>query len=107
MDFTRLNVKGLQGASYVYSADSLTLAEKDRAFVVFCDITAASKTVTLDLPELACCIVANVGSKTFSLKNVSGDTGTSVTAGKTFMIVASQTADRSSIVKLGGESEPS
>lgn len=106
MDFTRLNIKGLQGASYVSSANSLTLAEKDRAFVVLCDITAGSKTVTLDLPEFACCIVANIGINTFTLKNVSGDTGTSVAAGKAFMIMASQTADGSSVVQLGGGTDP-
>lgn len=100
MDFTRLNIKGLQGAARISTGANLTLAEKDRAFILMIDATAASKTVTLDLPEDACCIVANTGSNAFTLKNVSGDTGTSVAADTVYLVAASRTANSSDIIAL-------
>lgn len=106
MGFTGLNIKGLLGASVITLSDNMTLAEKDRAFILVIMATAASKTVTLDLPDYACCIVFNGGSNTFTLKNVSGDSGTSVAAGKAFMIAASRTANETKVVQLGGGSDP-
>lgn len=106
MDFTRTNLKGLLGASVISTGANMTLEEKDRAFILVIRATAASKTVTLDLPDYACCIVFNGGSNTFTLKNVSGDSGTSVAAGKAFMIAASRTANETKVVQLGGGSDP-
>jgi hypothetical protein len=82
MGFTGLNIKGLLGASVITLSDNMTLAEKDRAFVLFVNATAASKTLTLNLPDGACCIVVNIGNETiFTLKNVSDDTGKSIGEG--------------------------
>jgi hypothetical protein len=100
MDFTRLNIKGLLGASVISTGANMTLAEKDRAFILVIKATAASKTVTLDLPDDACCIVLNGGSNTFTLKNVSGDTGTSVASGGVYLVKASQTANGTAAVQL-------
>ena len=44
-------------------------------------LTAASKTVTLDLEDGDMMILVNEGSNAFTVKNVAGDTGTSVAAG--------------------------
>lgn len=100
MGFTGLNIKGLLGASVITLSDNMTLAEKDRAFVLIVDATAASKTVTLDLPDDACCIVINGASNTFTLKNVSGDSGTSVASGGVYLVKASQTANGTEAVQL-------
>jgi hypothetical protein len=102
MDYTRTNLKGLLGASVITLSDNMTLPEKDRAFVLVVGATAASKTLTLDLPDDACCIVINGGSNTFTLKNVSGDTGTSVTSADIYLVKASQEANASRALMLGG-----
>lgn len=107
MDFTRLNIKGLLGASVISTGANMTLAEKDRAFILAIRATAASKTVTLDLQDDACCIVFNGGSNTFTLKNVSGDSGTSVAAGGVYLVAASRTANSSIVIALvAGGSAP-
>lgn len=100
MGFTGLNIKGLLGASTITLSDNMTLQEQDRAFVLLVDATAASKTLTLDLPDGACCIVFNGGSNTFTLKNVSGDTGTSVASGGVYLVKASREANSSVIIQL-------
>lgn len=105
MGFTRLNIKGLLGASTITLSDNMTLQEKDRAFVLFVIATASSKTLTLDLPEDACCIVKGA-SNTFTLKNVSGDTGTSVASGGVYLVKASQEANSSGIIALVSGATP-
>lgn len=101
MGFTGLNIKGLLGASTITLSDNMTLQEQDRAFVLVVNATASSKTLTLDLPDDACCIVRG-GSNAFTLKNVSGDTGTSVDVGGFYLVKASQTANGTMIAELGG-----
>lgn len=105
MGFTGLNIKGLLGASTITLSDNMTLQEQDRAFVLVVNATAASKTLTLDLPNGACCIVVNDSDdNTFTLKNDSGDTGTSVASGGVYLVKASQTANGTMVVQLGGSS---
>jgi hypothetical protein len=105
MGFTGLNIKGLLGASTITLSDNMTLPEQDRAFVLLVNATAASKTLTLDLPDDACCIVKG-DSNTFTLKNVSGDTGTSVASGGVYLVKASREANGTMIVQIvaGGSS---
>lgn len=102
MDYTRTNLKGLLGASVITLSDNMTLAEQDRAFVLVVNATASGKTLTLGLPDGACCIVINGGSNTFTLKNVSGDTGTSVASAGIYLVKASQEANASRVFELGG-----
>ena len=45
-------------------------------------------------------ILINEGSNAFTVKNVDGDTGTSVTAGQVVLVVASTTANASVVVAL-------
>lgn len=82
-------------------SDSYELkADEQRPFINIV-VSAASKTITLGLPVGATAIVTNVGgTNAFTLKNVSGDTGTSVAAGKVALVVASQTADASTVKVL-------
>jgi hypothetical protein len=107
MEFSRFTnlaadlVKGLMGAVKVSKGANYTLAKDEKAAVIALEATAASKTFTLDLPDGAAAIVANVGaSNAFTLKNVSGDTGTSVAAGKAYLVIASTTADASKVILL-------
>lgn len=88
-------------AAPVSTAVDYTLkAEEKRPFIAIV-ATAASKTVTLDLADGDVAIVSNVGaSNAFTLKNVAGDTGTSVAAGKVAFVFASTTADASKVYIL-------
>ena len=64
-------------------------------------LSAASKTVTLDRAEGTVCFVMNEGgTNAFTLKNVSGDTGTSIAAGKIALVVASRTANKTVVTVL-------
>lgn len=63
-------------------------------------LTAASKTVTLDLEDGDMMVLVNEGSNAFTVKNVSGDTGTSVAAGQVVLVIASTTADATAVKAL-------
>ena len=79
---------------------ALAAAEKDKQFYSI-TLTAASKTVTLGNTAGTWCIVHNAGgTNAFTLKNVAGDTGTSVAAGKTFFVIPGATANASIVIAL-------
>ena len=112
MNYTRLTnlevtgeIKGvvaspLKGVAISKSAN-YTLADNEKAAYIGVTYTAASKTLTLDLPDGAVSLVVNEGgSNAFTLKNVSGDSGTSVAAGKAYLVRASQTANGSVLTLL-------
>lgn len=63
-------------------------------------LTAASKKVTLDLDDGDMMILVNEGSNAFTVKNVAGDTGTSVAAGQVVLVIASTTADATAVKAL-------
>ena len=87
----------LRGVSLSKAADyALTKAEKT-AYVGI-TMTAASKTLTLGLKDGDVMFLVNEGNtNAVTIKNVSGDTGTSLGAGKAAVIVASTTADGSKV----------
>ena len=90
----------LQGVSLSKSGN-YTLTDSEKVAYIGITLSAASKTLTLDLPNNAVCIDVNEGgSNAFTVKNVSGDTGTSVAAGKCAIVVASTTADGSTVAVL-------
>ena len=90
----------LEGVSLTKSANYELAAEEKVAYIGI-TLSAASKTVTLGLPDNAVALVVNEGgSNAFTLKNVSGDTGTSVAAGKAYLVRASQTANGSKVTLL-------
>lgn len=79
---------------------SLTTAEKANLTYLL-TATAASKTFTLGLAAGQVALVHNAGgTNTFTVKNVSGDTGTSLAAGKTLLFIASTTTDASTAIAL-------
>ncbi len=90
----------LAGVSLSKSAN-YSLAEDEKVFYIGVTLTAASKTVTLGLKTGQVAVVVNEGgTNAFTLKNVSGDTGTSVAAGKAYLVQASTTANGSKLTLL-------
>ena len=83
-----------KGANY-------TLEEEEKAAYIGITASAASKTFTLGLPDGAVCIVVNEGgTNAFTLKNVSGDSGTSIATGKAYLVRASTTANATVLTLL-------
>ena len=105
MSYTRFTkvaadeLKGLMGAVAITKSANYTLADEEKVGVIALEATAASKTFTLDLPDGTAAFVANVGStNAFTLKDVSGDSGTSIATGKLYLVIASQTANASKLI---------
>jgi hypothetical protein len=79
---------------------SLTAAEK-KALYIGVAASAASRTVTLGLAAGQVAFVHNAGStNAFTLKNVAGDTGTSLGTGKVVLVAGSATANASVVLAL-------
>ena len=88
-------------ATVLSKAADYKLTDDEKRPFINITLTAASKAVTLDLAEGECAIVYNAGgTNAFTVKNVSGDTGTSVGAGKVAYVMASRTADASAVKVL-------
>ena len=82
-------------------SDSYALKDDEKQMFVNVTCSAASKTLTLGLPTGQNMILTNIGgSNAITIKNVAGDTGTSLAAGKTALVYASQTADASKVLVL-------
>ena len=85
---------------YVASFSTDTISHGTHA-VYALTASAASKKYVLGLPDGTAAIVANVGStNAFTLKNVPGDSGTSVATGKVYLVIASETANASKFILL-------
>lgn len=82
--------------------NNYSLTDAEKANLVFnIALSAGSKTVTLGLAPGQVAFVHNVGdTNAFTLKNVSGDTGHSLAAGKTVLMIGSSTANGSTIIAL-------
>ena len=94
-------LQGLLTGTVLSKAADYALAPEEKTAYIGITLTAASKTVTLGLPENAVAIVVNEGgTNAFTLKNVSGDSGTSVAAGKLAVVRASTTANGSKVYVL-------
>ena len=90
----------LDSATLSKSAD-YTLAAGEKKPYIGITLSAASKTVTLGLETGQVAIVVNEGaSNAFTLKNVSGDTGTSLAAGNLAVVKASKTTNGSKVYVL-------
>jgi hypothetical protein len=90
------------GALALSKADSYALAteEKNNVFIG-CTMSEASKALTLGLPAGQLVIVKNTGdTNAFTVKNASDDTGTSLAAGKSLLIVAGTAKDTSVVIAL-------
>lgn len=91
------------GALALQKADSYALAAAEKLKeLIKCEVTAGSKVLTLGLVENQCVIVKNVGAtNAFTVKNIAGDTGTSLAAGKSIMLIAgSGTANTNTVIAL-------
>ena len=88
-------------ATAISKADSYALADDEKTSFITLEATAASKTITLGLLDGECAFVANVGAtNALTLKNVSGDSGTSLATGKVALVIASTTANGSKVYVL-------
>lgn len=87
---------GAGTATAISKAANYSLAAGEKTMYIGVTLTAASKTVTLGLPDGAFCILVNEGdTNAFTAKNVSGDSGTSIAAGKAYLVRASTAANGS------------
>ena len=78
-----------------------TLAADEKVPFLSAVLSAASKSIVLGLKEGEVMVVANIGgTNAFTVKAISGDTGTSVAAGKVAIVIGSETAYASKIYVL-------
>ena len=102
MRFTFTN--GFQNGDFAKSitiSDDYELKADEKGLFLAVAASAASKTLTLDLEDGDQMIVTNIGgTNAVTIKNVSGDTGTSLAKGKSAIVVASTTADASTVLVL-------
>ena len=88
-------------ASVEMSVDTTLTADQANSLAVLFTCSAASKALTLGLDDGQVMFVANIGgTNAVTVKAISGDTGTSVGAGKVAIVVASKTANASKIYVL-------
>ena len=81
-------------------SDDASLTEKQKNLFFSFSCSAASKTLTLGLKDGQSMILTNVGgTNAVTVKNVAGDTGTSLGAGKVALVIASTTAN-ATVVKV-------
>lgn len=85
----------------IVKEDSYALAEDEKQLFVNFEFTAASKILTLGIADGQSMIVHNIASsRAATVKNLSGDTGSSVAAGKVAIVYGSTTSDATKIVLL-------
>ena len=88
-------------AKVIEKDDSYALADNEKQLLVAFCFNSGSKTLTLGYPEGQVSLIYNFGSSNaVTVKNVSGDSGTSVAAGKVALVKASATANGSKVVLL-------
>ena len=79
---------------------AILTADQKRPFVAF-SCSAASKSLILDVAPGDFMLVANIGgTNAVTVKAITGDTGTSVAAGKVALVIGSGTANASKIYVL-------
>lgn len=92
---------GVIGETGLSKATSYALAAAEKLPYIGATMTAADQTLTLGLAAGQIAFVHNEGAtNAFTVKNVSGDTGTSLAAGKTLLVVGSTTANASVVIAL-------
>lgn len=100
------NVTGSQtgailGSKIIEKAADYALTAAEKANLAFSlKATAGSKTFTLGLAAGQIALVYNHGTDTFTVKNVAGDTGTSLATTKLLLIIGSATANASTVIAL-------
>jgi hypothetical protein len=96
------NITGaILGAKSIEKAVDYALSATEKsALYIDLKMTAGSKTFTLGLAAGQIAFVYNFGTETFTVKNVAGDTGTSLATTKILLIVGSATANASTVIAL-------
>ena len=86
---------------HVTIAADTELAEANKRPFLGVTASAASKTLTLGLDDGDMMILVNEGgTNAFTVKNVEGDTGTSIAKGVVALVIASTTADATAVKVL-------
>lgn len=81
--------------------DDYALKEAEKDIFVSFSCSAASKALTLGVAPGQFMVVANIGgTNAVTVKAITGDTGTSVAAGKVALVIGSATANASKIYVL-------
>lgn len=88
-------------AKTIRKDDTYALKEAEKQLFVNFEFTAASKALVLGLADGQTMIVNNIAaSRAATVKNLEGDTGTSVAAGKVALVYGSTTSDASKVLVL-------
>ncbi len=92
----------INGVLQLSKSADYTLAEAEHLRVaVLAEFTAAGQSLTLGIMDEQVMFVANIGgTNAFTLKGQSGDTGTSLAAGKVALVFGSETANATKIFVL-------
>ena len=93
-------VLGIQTAKYLSPTGDYELKTSERAFVVAVSMGELSKTLKTALPLETSCVVVNAGANAFTLKNVTGDAGLSLPAGRAALVVVTGSSGTSVITPL-------
>ena len=88
-------------ATSVSMSDDYALKDAEKDLFVAFTCSAASKSLVLGVSEGQFMVVANIGgSNAVTVKAMTGDSGTSVAAGKVALVIGSATANASKIYVL-------
>ena len=92
---------GAIGMATIEKAVDYALVAAEKAnLVISAKMTAESKTLTLGLAAGQVAFVYNHGTETYTVKNVAGDTGTSLATTKLLLVVGHGTANTSTVIAL-------
>ncbi|NLW92377.1 MAG: hypothetical protein GXY34_12360 [Syntrophomonadaceae bacterium] len=92
---------GVIGMATIEKAVDYALVAAEKAkLVISAKMTAGGKTLTLGLAAGQIAFVYNHGTETYTVKNVAGDTGTSLATTKLLLVVGSATNDASTVIAL-------
>lgn len=93
--------QGLLDSTTLSKSADYSLAAAEKKPYIGITLSAASKTVTLGLETGQVAIVVNEGgTNAFTLKNVAGDSGTTIATGKAYLVRASTTANATKLTLL-------
>ena len=88
-------------AAVLTLSDSYELKDDEKRPFISFSCSAASKVLTMGLGAGQTCIVTNVGgTNAVTVKNIAGDTGTSVAAGKVALVIGGSSTADTVVVKV-------
>ena len=85
----------------VEMTDSVALADEQKDIFIDFTCSAASKVLTLGLDAGQHAIITNIGaSNAVTVKNIAGDSGTSVAAGKVALAIGGTSTANTAVIKV-------